>query len=199
MAEKFTATMGVEAGIAELNNRFECFTGGGEPYPTYPCMFWADFATGLLKQRNMSNDGWVTLYSLATGALALLESVYPVGTIYENGTVDTNPAELFGFGTWEPFGQGRVTVGVDPAQAEFNTLGKTGGEKTHTLTLAEIPSHQHGFKHTPSQYTETGSNELSGGGRNGETVQKYTDYQGSGQAHNNLQPYITVYRWIRVA
>ena len=108
MAEKFTTTMGVEAGIVELNNRFEYFSEGGEPHPTYPCMFWADSATGLLKQRNISNDGWVTLYSLASGALALLESVYPVGTIYENGAVATNPAELFGFGTWEPFGSGCV-------------------------------------------------------------------------------------------
>jgi hypothetical protein len=70
-----------------------------------------------------------------------LSSVYPVGSVYINASVSTNPGTLLGFGTWAAFGAGRVMVGLDAGQAEFNTLGQTGGTKTHTLTVNEIPSH----------------------------------------------------------
>ncbi len=52
----------------------------------------------------------------------------PVGTIYHS-YVSTNPATLFGFGTWVSVAVGKVLVGIDPAQAEFDVLGETGGEK----------------------------------------------------------------------
>lgn len=66
-----------------------------------------------------------------------------------------NPSKNFG-GTWELLCPGRTLVCVDTSQSEFNTLKKTGGEKTHTLTTAEMPSHTHsgssgsGGAHTPS-------------------------------------------------
>lgn len=66
---------------------------------------------------------------------------YPIGAIYLS--IDsTNPTKLFG-GTWEQIAQGRTLVGVDTSQTEFNTVKKTGGEKTHTLTINEMPSHSH--------------------------------------------------------
>lgn len=61
-------------------------------------------------------------------------------------TKNVNPATYLGFGTWQLWGSGRVPVGIDTSQTEFNTVEKTGGEKTHKLTLAEIPSHTHTFK-----------------------------------------------------
>jgi len=73
----------------------------------------------------------------------LRDYLYPVGKIYIS--VDsTDPGTLFG-GTWELWGQGRVPVGVDVAQTEFETVEQTGGEKTHLLTSAEsgLPSHNH--------------------------------------------------------
>ena len=63
------------------------------------------------------------------------KEMYPVGSIYISVT-NTNPGTIFG-GTWVAFGTGRTLVGIDTSQTEFNTVQKTGGEKTHTLTGAE--------------------------------------------------------------
>ena len=72
---------------------------------------------------------------------ARLGDVYPVGSVYTSVN-NVNPSSLFG-GTWVSFASGRTLIGVDTAQTEFNTVQKTGGEKTHTLTATEIPSHTH--------------------------------------------------------
>lgn len=66
----------------------------------------------------------------------------PVGAIYLT-TVATNPNTVLGYGTWAAFGVGKVLVGVDVSQAEFDSVEKTGGEKTHALTNGEMPSHTH--------------------------------------------------------
>lgn len=79
------------------------------------------------------------------------EETNPVGTIYENGLDPTNPAELFGFGTWERIGKGRVTVGVDEGDPDFDTVGKTGGEKEVQLTENHMPKHKHDVTGSTSQ------------------------------------------------
>ena len=127
-----------------------------------------------------------------------MSDAYPVGSVYINASVSTNPATLLGFGTWVAFGTGRVLVGVDSSQAEFNTLGETGGAKTHTLTIAEMPSHRHSISDTSnSDVNGTGYLDVDNYQYAGST--EYTDYTGGGGAHNNLQPYITVYMWKRTA
>lgn len=68
--------------------------------------------------------------------------LYPVGSIYMS-TVATNPATLFGFGIWVAFGAGRVPVGIDATQTEFDVVEEIGGEKTHTLSTAELAIHNH--------------------------------------------------------
>lgn len=127
-----------------------------------------------------------------------ISKVYPVGSIYINASVSTNPSTLLGFGTWTAFGSGRVLVGVDTSQTEFDTLGETGGAKTHTLTINEMPSHFHGTTFTQT----TGGIAIGssvGKNKNDSGVGDNTTSTGSGQAHNNLQPYITVYMWRRTA
>jgi hypothetical protein len=130
-----------------------------------------------------------------------LSSVYPVGSVYINASVSTNPGTLLGFGTWAAFGAGRVMVGLDAGQAEFNTLGQTGGTKTHTLTVNEIPSHSHTT--VVNLYNPDTSNNtpaVSNNANNSGTFDPITDgATGGGQAHNNLQPYIVVYMWKRTA
>jgi len=49
---------------------------------------------------------------------------FPVGSIFIT-VVDTDPATLLGYGVWEPFGTGRVLVGLDEAQANLDTVGET--------------------------------------------------------------------------
>ena len=77
---------------------------------------------------------------LATTAFvqSALVGAYPVGSIYMNATVATNPATLLGFGTWVAFGAGKVPVGLEAADSDFDTVEETGGTKD-----AIIPTHNH--------------------------------------------------------
>lgn len=118
---------------------------------------------------------------------------YPVGSIYLSITT-TNPSTYFG-GTWSQIAQGRTLVGVDTSQTEFKTVKKTGGEKTHTLTVDEMPKHSHNI---PKYNWEIGgSGNITAHYPNAEV--QVTSETGGGQAHNNLQPYYTCYIWLRTA
>lgn len=79
-----------------------------------------------------------------------VQALYPVGSIYINAGVTTNPATLFGFGTWVAFGAGRVMVGLNGSDTLFDALEETGGSKdaiavahTHTGTTDSAGNHQH--------------------------------------------------------
>ena len=157
-------------------------------------------------------DGTCTKFSndLATLQTTIINKIYPVGSIYISYN-STNPSTFLG-GTWEAFGKGQTLVGIDASQKEFDTVGKTGGEKTHTLTIDEMPSHTHEQNpHTHIlPYTSNagkgfegygfeggGSNITNGNGiavMHATAINKNT---GGSKAHNNLQPYITVYMWKR--
>lgn len=154
--------------------------------------------------------------------LDTMKKIYPVGSIYMS-TVSTNPATLFGFGTWEAMPAGRVLLaqGKSDWGTTYNA-GSTGGEATHKLTVGEIPSHNHtGSINTAGEHTHSltlkalwGDGNGSGNGWAGDTrdggsrtntfstVGNHThtvtiNSTGSGQPHNNLQPYISVYMWKR--
>jgi hypothetical protein len=138
---------------------------------------------------------------------AILPLVYPVGSIYTS-IVSTNPNTLFGFGTWVAFGAGRVLVGRDSGDTDFDTAEETGGAKTHALTSAEMPAHIHGsmdgfssFRGLTSQNRNITYNVVSGTGNASGTAPAATNTTstGGGGAHNNLQPYIVVYMWKRTA
>lgn len=123
--------------------------------------------------------------------------LWPVGSIYISVS-PTNPAELFGFGTWVAFGAGRCLVGVDAGDSDFDAAEKTSGSKTVTLTEAQIPSHTHLTQRYP---TTTGGNSgftadtsMSGTPADNTLPVKAT---GGGEAHPNVQPSIAVYMWRR--
>lgn len=125
----------------------------------------------------------------------LLDVFYPIGTIYESTKPD-NPATFMG-GTWSRFGNGRVLVGVDETDPTFNVPLQIGGEKSHTLSIQEIPSHTHGFRGGgENNYVRVEPSSTYGYSGNSD---KTTTATGGGQAHNNLQPYVTIYRWQRTA
>lgn len=140
-----------------------------------------------------------------------LQSLWPrVGDI-EINISGINPTAKYPNTTWIQFGQGKTLVGVDTNDSNFNTVQKTGGESTHTLTTTEMPSHNHtqgSHRHavTGNFSDGSGSSNAYTYSSNRKATTRYTDYQtptinasGGGGAHNNLQPYITVYFWQRTA
>lgn len=142
----------------------------------------------------------------------LLEKVYPVGSIYISAN-RVSPQVFLG-GTWEPFAYGRTLVGVDDSDSspdiDFAEPLKIGGEKKHKLTVAEMPSHDHPItgdvtsnsplymQNIASSFYSNGSPTL-GGTSNTWQWSKSIVAQGGDQAHNNMQPYITVYMWRRIS
>lgn len=139
---------------------------------------------------------------------AVLERLLPVGSIVEWSPVDSGKADLstpenvaayYGFGTWEAYGSGRMLLGVSDGHA----IGSTGGEETHTLTRGEMPSHNHKFATTAKGSTQFPKWYFKMQGTQQTTAfQAYGDFtlsNGDGLPHNNMPPYITVYRWRRVA
>ena len=127
--------------------------------------------------------------------------IYPVGSIYINAGVSTSPATLMGFGTWVRYGEGRVLVSQDGSDTAFNTLGETGGAKTHTLTVGELPAHSHDMAtqtyprveyYGGAEVNILGFDDVSPA-PDGVDTTTFTNNTGLGQAHNNLQPYIVVY------
>lgn len=79
----------------------------------------------------------------------ILQADNPVGCLRLQ-VVNTNPAEYLGFGEWELWGKGKVPVGVDENDTDFNIVEKTGGEKEHVLTINEMPIHNHDYSNTTS-------------------------------------------------
>jgi len=136
------------------------------------------------------------------------DAIYPVGSVYINATDSRNPSILLGFGTWAPFGAGKVPVGIDATDNDFNAVGsglntnETTGAKTHTLATSEIPAHVHGSELVSVNSNEgrvTFSNNRLENDAERATFKGDTDPTGGGGSHNNLQPYIVVYMWQRTA
>lgn len=147
-----------------------------------------------------------------------LLKIYPVGSIYMSVN-NTSPQTFLG-GTWVSWGAGRVPVGVNSSDSDFNTVEQTGGEKAHALTVGELADHSHGGyvntgRESGSPYFKleqgvavgtaaagTDVSVLNLGLRSsyrGDPGQLGTTNVGSSQPHNNLQPYITCYMWKRTA
>ena len=159
----------------------------------------------LSKGHTFNNNEQVTadkLNNLVDNAEAtseFLEAIYPIGSIYMNATNSGNPGTSgyfvsgVSFGTWAKFAEGRMPIGHDAGDSDFDTAEKTGGSKTHTLTINEIPSHTHGLDSNTTGETPDG---LKPGGSG---FDRNTDPTGGGEAHDNMPPYITVYMWKRTA
>lgn len=118
---------------------------------------------------------------------------YPVNSIYLS-IVDTDPSLLFG-GTWEQL-KDRFLLGAGDTYIN----GTTGGEATHTLTAGEMPSHNHKVCTNSGQGSSStiSVTSVNAGSDNNATIYSTSD-AGSGQAHNNMPPYLVVYMWKRVA
>lgn len=142
---------------------------------------------------------------------SIKSAMYPVGSVYITYN-NVNPGTFLG-GTWERFGQGRTLVGEgtgnDGSTSMSFTTGATGGEYTHRLTQAEMPSHYHNvvlnddknellrIHYTRGTWGIYSEPNRDCGGVNTSAV--ITNSQGGSGYHNNLSPYITVYFWKRTA
>ena len=150
----------------------------------------------LAKKSNTNYDTeWIDFYPYV-----------PVGGVIEwDGTGISNAPDLstpekvaafYGYGTWERYGVDRVTIGAGGEYA----AGSTGGEKEHTLTIEEMPSHNHSVMSTDGQTTSQTFYPLQMVTKPGEFTDKNAILQtGGSQPHNNIQPYIGAYKYRRIA
>lgn len=144
----------------------------------------------------MANYVAIRLYD-KDGKIAVPQDCWPIGSIYISIN-NVNPTKYFG-GTWVAFGTGRTLVGVDTNQTEFNSVEKTGGTKTHTLTVDEMPSHSHKLGYSDNNWKINNSDLARQKIFINYDSNMQTSETGGNQPHNNLQPYITVYFWKRTA
>lgn len=153
----------------------------------------------------------------------VVENAWPINSIFES-FVSTNPNTLLGFGTWSLYGVGRIGICVDAGDVDFDTAGETGGTKTHTLTIAQMPSHTHtqnSHNHTQNPHSHTisgvgndisidndpatdvmddsGTMTTSSTTATNNAATAVNQNTGSDAAHNNMPPYIALYRWQRTA
>lgn len=134
-------------------------------------------------------NNWLICDGSEVSRTAYKELFANIGTAYGEGDGSTT----FNL----PDMRGKVGVGLAPADTYFNTLGKTGGEKTHTLTIDEMPKHNHNI----SRRTDTGSyfNITSVSSQNSQSYNSTTSETGGNQPHNNMQPYSVINYIIKVS
>ena len=120
---------------------------------------------------------------------ATVDAFYPVGSIYMSAN-NVDPATIFG-GTWEKV-EGRFLLGAGSGY----TLGTTGGEANHTLTVNEMPKHVHGIGYGANVASGNAQNPGSYGSTRTDSI---TSETGGNQPHNNMPPYLVVNVWKRTA
>lgn len=140
-------------------------------------------------------DGLTT--TISDAILESKKALYPVGSLYFNATREANPGTLLGFGTWERIAQGKTLIGVDTEDTDFNTAKKTGGSKTQTLSIAQLPQ---------NLYLDASTNDGSSNkwvreeqGSNWCNKIAWHRNNASQESVSIMQPYITVYIWERTA
>ena len=145
-------------------------------------------------------------YAKASEIVGVMERLLPVGSIVEWSPVDGDSTDLstpekvaayYGFGVWEAYAPGRMLMGV----SDEYPVGREGGEAQHTLTVTEIPAHEHQLHGWAYGVQSVESEQYA-------PTYPYTQYDntqiktwptGGGQPHNNLPPYRAVYIWRRTA
>lgn len=161
---------------------FNSYGGGGGD--TLPIGIILPFSDDTIPEGYMICDGSAISRTTYSTLFSVIGTTYGVG----DGSTTFNLPNL----------KGRIPVGYDSTDSDFDTLGETGGEKTHTLTVNEMPSHAHSYTYSTSvsdwsSRIPLGSN--AGVGTSGAGIST----TGGDQAHNNLQPYIVINYIIKVS
>mgnify|MGYP003676734940 CR=1 FL=1 len=136
----------------------------------------------------------------------IAQAAYPVGSVFI-AVVSTNPSSLLGFGSWSAFGTGRMLIGIDSSDSDFNAVEETGGAKTHTIAQTNLPDLT--LKTTEFvkiEETPESAPNGSGTGNKGSSSGSGAAYNkadvetgGDGTAINHMPPFIAVYMWKRTA
>jgi hypothetical protein len=216
----------LQATSAQIASAVSDETGSGAlVFATSPALAGAPTAPTASPGTNTTQLA-TTAFVLAnqTPLATILNTIYPVGSIYTNATNATNPGTLLGFGTWVAFGAGRVMVGFNAADPLFDSAEETGGSKD-----AVVVSHSHTINNTSLTgsvggniwnrlrnnlgrsgvfSTSTQTDVAAGGGDNAHSIVTINfdgthghtaTASGESGTNKNLQPYITVYLWKRTA
>ena len=126
-----------------------------------------------------------------------INAIYPVGSIIIRDDTE-DMSKFLGF-TWEKVFAGKVLVGVDESDDDFKTIGKIGGEKTHTLTIDEMPEHTHTISAGTNATTDVNYDRVASAYAGGNPKNLNTSKTGGIKSHNNLQPYQVVAYWKRIS
>ena len=147
-----------------------------------------------------TNTTQVATTAFVLNPLNIADVVYPVGSIFTTVTAYADSAAVvavIGGTTWTAFGAGKVLVGLDSGDTDFDVIEETGGSKTHTLTTDEIPAHTHSYdrQNPTTDSLSIHDTTRTTGGNSSAT----SGSAGGGSAHTIVQPYIVVYMWKRTA
>lgn len=216
------------AGLDAINGDAAYATDTGNPYTRTGGVWVLNVAIDVVAVRLLEQSGPTSLLigsvpdgqflkrvgSGVVGAAVSGSEAFPVGSVFISA-VSTNPATLLGYGTWSAIGAGRVLVGLDAGDPDFDTLEETGGAKSITLTAAQMPAHSHlqdAHSHTQRRNNvATGANSgwvtafdtsssspvadvNTGTGATTATNQN----TGGGGSHSNVQPYFVCMFWRRL-
>lgn len=161
-----------------------------------------DYMTALKVKQEVEKAGAVSIPAgnisglPTTSTTTILAAAWPVGSIFISVS-STNPGTSLGIGTWTAFGTGKMLVGFDGGQTEFDTIEETGGAKTVTLTTNEMPAHTHTV--ATSNTTGGGTTNVRVGVAAQADTPQTTSSSGNGAAFSILNPYIVVYMFKRTA
>lgn len=166
--------------------------------------------SGIIYELVYYNNAWYAMNVPANNSITsdnvdwatLGATIFPVGTIltyYDNA----DHSDFLGL-TWARFGAGKMVVGYNSSDSDFATIGNTGGEKTHKLTITEMPKHRHIISNNG---TTVGTGAGAGGFPIEETYYSSATHNmpnvnsptGGDGAHNNMPPYIVAALWRRTA
>lgn len=218
--DAYKGNLATSAEVEAYNNDFSCISGGYAEAEEGKITFTVvdkpaanitvrvkgtQVITTEETQSDEINNQKSTITDLQSKLAKITDKIYPVGSIYISVN-STSPADLFG-GTWERLKK----VFLFAADDDQYTVGSSGGEETHTLTVDEMPSHRHSSSSYqngyPTNYTNadtyvTWANTGTPNNNNVNTDQSgpvRTSYVGGSKSHNNMPPYVTAYMWKRVA
>ena len=129
---------------------------------------------------------------------SFVNSIYPIGSIYISMKPD-NPKNILGVGAWEQL-EGRFLLGAGSYSEDgtdyYYEGGSIGGENKHTLTVEEMPSHDH-YGVARFDYDIKAGSHPSAKQTDSTTNLPRTNSTGGSNPHNNMPPYLVAYMWKR--